>query len=219
VQRSGFYAWLNQPESRRSIEDKRLLRQIKQFWIESGFVYGYRNITKDLKDHGESGGKNRVHRIMRQAGIQSQRGYKRHRGFSGGDLSHVAPNTLDRQFEVDQPNQTWVTDFTYIRTHEGWLYLTIVLDLFSRQVVGWSMKNSPKADLVIDALLMALWRRKPKSKVLIHSDQGVQYTCSDWRKFLADNNLEASMSRRGNCHDNAVAESFFSLLKHQAKNL
>lgn len=213
VQRSGFYAWLKQPESSRSIEDNRLLGQIKQFWTESGFVYGYRNITKDMKDHGESCGKNRVYRIMRQAGIQSQRGYKRHKGFSGGNLSHVAPNTLDRQFEVDQPNQAWVTDFTYIRTHEGWLYLTIVLDLFSRQIVGWSMKNSPKADLVIDALLMALWRRKPKGKVLIHSDQGVQYTCSDWRKFLADNNLEASMSRRGNCHDNAVAESFFSLLK------
>jgi len=107
----------------------------------------------------------------------------------------------------------WVTDFTYIRTHEGWLYLTIVLDLFSRRIIGWSMKSSPKADVVIDALLMAIWRRKPETTVMIHSDQGVQYTCSDWRKFVTDNNLELSMSRRGNCHDNAVAESFFSLLK------
>lgn len=106
-----------------------------------------------------------------------------------------------------------MTDFTYIRTHDGWLYLTVVIDLFSRQVVGWSMKSNPKADLVIDALLMALWRRKPKERVLIHSDQGVQYTCSEWRQFLVNNNLEASMSRKGNCHDNAVAESFFSLLK------
>lgn len=210
---SGFYAWLKQPQSRRAIEDKRLLGQIKQFWMESGFAYGYRNITMDMKDHGETCGKNRVHRIMREAGIRSQRGYKRHRGFKSGELSHVAPNVLDREFEVDQPNQSWVTDFTYIRTHEGWLYLTIVLDLFSRQVVGWSMKSSPKVDLVIDALLMALWRRKPEGKVLIHSDQGVQYTCSDWRKFVSANNLELSMSRRGNCHDNAVAESFFSLLK------
>jgi len=150
---------------------------------------------------------------MSEAGIGSQRGYKRHRGFKGGGQSHVAPNTLDRQFEVDEPNQAWVTDFTYIRTHEGWLYLTVVLDLFSRQVIGWTMKNNPRADLVIDALLMALWRRKPKDTVLVHSDQGIQYTCSDWRKFLQDNNLEASMSRKGNCHDNAVAESFFSLLK------
>jgi len=213
VQRSGFYVWLKQPLSDRAIEDKRLLGLIQKFWLESGCSYGYRNITMDMKDHGEACGKNRVYRVMSDAGIQSQRGYKRHRGFKDGDLSHVAPNTLDRQFEVDQPNQVWVTDFTYIRTHEGWLYLTIVLDLFSRQIVGWSMKNNPRADLVIDALLMALWRRKPKAKVLIHSDQGVQYTCSDWRRFLTDNNLEASMSRRGNCHDNAVAESFFSLLK------
>lgn len=210
---SGFYAWLKQPESKRAIEDKRLLGQIKQFWIESGFSYGYRNITLDMKDHGESCGKNRVHRIMREADIRSQRGYKRHRGFKGGGLSHVAPNILDREFEAVEPNRSWVTDFTYVRTHEGWLYLTIVLDLFSRQVVGWSMKSNPRADLVIDALLMALWRRKPKGRVLIHSDQGVQYTCADWRKFVSDNNLELSMSRRGNCHDNAVAESFFSLLK------
>lgn len=213
VQRSGFYAWLKRPLSNRAIEDNRLLGSIKQFWIESGFAYGYRNITRDLKDQGESCGKNRVYRIMHEAGICSQRGYKKHRGFKGGNQSHVAPNTLDRQFEVDQPNQTWVTDFTYIRTYEGWLYLTVVLDLFSRQVVGWSMKNNPRADLVIDALLMAIWRRKPETKVLVHSDQGIQYTCSDWRKFLQDHNLEASMSRKGNCHDNAVAESFFSLLK------
>ena len=213
VHRSGFYAWLKQPLSNRAIEDKRLLGLIKQSWLESGLAYGYRNITKDLKDLGEDCGKNRVHRIMQAEGIRSQRGYKRHRGFSGGNVSHIAPNTLDRQFNVDKPDLAWVTDFTFIRTHEGWLYLTVVIDLFSRQVIGWSMKNNPKADLVIDALVMALWRRKPVNKVLIHSDQGIQYTCSDWRKFLADHNLEASMSRKGNCHDNAVAESFFSLLK------
>ena len=213
VQRSGFYAWLKQPKSNRQLEDERLLGRIKQFWIESGFVYGYRNVTMDLKDDGESVGKNRIHRIMRNAGIRSQRGYKRHPGFKGGGLNHVAPNTLARSFTVDEPNESWVTDFTFIRTHEGWLYLTVVIDLFHRQVIGWSMKNNPRADLVIDALLMALWRRKPRGKVLIHSDQGVQYTCGDWRKFLKDNNLEASMSRKGNCHDNAVAESFFSNLK------
>ncbi len=213
VHRSGFYAWLKQPLSKRAVEDQRLLGLIKQSWLESGLAYGYRNITKDLKDLGEDCGKNRIHRIMREEGIRSQRGYKRHRGFSGGDVSHIAPNTLDRQFDADKPDLAWVTDFTFIRTHEGWLYLTVVIDLFSRQVIGWSMKNNPKADLVIDALVMALWRRKPNNKVLIHSDQGIQYTCSDWRKFLADHNLEASMSRKGNCHDNAVAESFFSLLK------
>ena len=213
VERSGFYAWFKQPESKRALEDKRLLTKIRQFWAESGFVYGYRNITKDLKDDNEQVGKNRVHRIMRQNDISSHRGYKKHRGFSGGDLSLVVPNTLARAFDVDAPDKAWVTDFTYIRTHEGWLYLAVVIDLFNRQVVGWSMKNNPRAELVIDALMMALWRRQPKGTVLIHSDQGVQYTSSDWRTFLKDHGLEASMSRRGNCHDNAVAESFFSNLK------
>ena len=113
---SGFYAWLKQPEYSRAQEDKRLLGQIKQFWIESGFVYGYRNITLDLKSGGESCGKNRVYRIMKGAGIRSLNGYKRHRGFKSGDLSRVAPNILNRQFEVEGPNQAWVTDFTYIRT-------------------------------------------------------------------------------------------------------
>lgn len=210
---SGFYAWLKKPKSNRALEDDRLLTKIKQFWVESGFVYGYRNITKDLREDNEYIGKNRVYRIMHQHGIHSHRGYKKHKGFKGGDLSQVAPNTLNREFEVTEPNQIWVTDFTYIRTHEGWLYLAVVLDLFNRQVIGWSMKANPRADLVIDALIMAIWRRQPKETVLIHSDQGVQYTCSDWRTFLKDHNLEASMSRRGNCHDNAVAESFFSNLK------
>lgn len=212
VHRSGFYAWLKKPESKRSQEDKIYLGMIKQFWLESGCAYGYRNIYYDLIEAGESIGKNRVYKLMNQAKIQSQRGYKRHKGFKASQAL-AAPNKLLRQFKVDKPNQSWVTDFTYIRTYEGWLYLTIVMDLFSRQIIGWSMKSSPKSDLVIDALLMAIWRRKPKERVLIHSDQGVQYTCSDWKTFLADNNLEASMSRRGNCHDNAVAESFFSLLK------
>lgn len=171
-----FLCLAAQPESNRAREDRRLLGQIKQYWIESGFAYGYRNITRDLNDHGEACGKKRVHRIMKAAGICSQRGYKRHPGFKGGQTSHVAPNTLERKFEIDQPNKAWVTDFTYVRTHKGWLYLTIVLDLFSRQVVGWSMKNNPKADLVIDALLMAIWRRKPQERVLIHSDQGIQHT-------------------------------------------
>ena len=150
------------------------LKGLEARWIESGFAYGYRNITRDMKDDGETCGPNRVHRLMKAADIRSQRGYKRHPGFKGGKPSQVAPNTLDREFEVDEPNKVWVTDFTYIRTHEGWLYLTVVLDLFSRQVIGWSMKSNPRADLVIDALLMAIWRRSPQQRVLIHSDQGIQ---------------------------------------------
>ena len=213
IERSGFYAWLKQPLSEKAKDDHRLLGKIKQFWLESGCTYGYRNITIDLKSDGETCGKNRVYRLMRQANIRAVRGYKRHPGFKGGKANTAAPNTLDRTFDVDTPDSYWVTDFTYIRTYEGWLYVTVVIDLFSRKVVGWTMKNSPKADLVIDALLMAVWRRRPKEKVLVHSDQGIQYTSSDWRSFLNEHNLEASMSRKGNCHDNAVAESFFSLLK------
>jgi len=213
INRSGFYAWLKKPMSNRAIEDNRLLGKIKQFWLESGCTYGYRNITIDLKNDGETCGKNRIHRIMRINNIRALRGYKRHRGFGNSRQHPAAPNTLNREFTVGKPDQAWVTDFTYIRTYEGWLYLTVVIDLFSRKVIGWTMKSSPKANLVIDALLMAVWRRRPQTKVLVHSDQGIQYTSSDWRSFLKEHNLEASMSRKGNCHDNAVAESFFSLLK------
>lgn len=127
----------------------------------------------------------------------------------------ASPNLLKRQFDVREPNKVWVTDITYIRTYEGWLYLAVVLDLFSRQIIGWSMKSQMTSDVAIDALLMAVWRRKPKQEVMIHSDQGSQYSSSDWRSFLKANNLVASMSRRGNCHDNAVAESFFQLLKRE----
>ncbi|NVZ41538.1 IS3 family transposase [Pseudomonas sp. 21615526] len=119
------------------------------------------------------------------------------------------------RLDVVEPNKVWVTDITYIRTYEGWLYLAVVLDLFFRQVIGWSMKSQMTSDLAIDALLMAVWRRKPKQEVMVHSDQGSQYSSSDWRSFLKANNLVASMSRRGNCHDNAVAESFFQLLKRE----
>lgn len=166
-----------------------------------------------MKSDGEVCGKNRVYRLMKSANIKAIRGYKRHRGGHSGKVNLAAPNVLERGFLVDKPDLRWVTDFTYIRTYEGWLYLTVVIDLFSRKVIGWTMKSSPKTDLVIDALLMAIWRRRPNNKVLIHSDQGVQYTSSDWRSFVKEHNMEISMSRKGNCHDNAVAESFFSLLK------
>lgn len=215
VHRSGFYAWLDCPKSRREQEDDELAITIKTHWLESGCVYGYRNITKDLKGEGKSCGKNRVLRVMRREGLKALIGYKRHPIFYRGSERNTAPNTLNREFIVPEPDQVWVTDFTYIRTKEGWLYVTVVVDLFSRLVVGWSMRSRATAESVIDALLMALWRRRPTKRVLVHSDQGAQYTSKDWQTFLKDNNLEASMSRRGNCHDNAVAESFFSLLKKE----
>ncbi|WP_394660882.1 IS3 family transposase [uncultured Acinetobacter sp.] len=214
VHHSGYYAWLKQPTSKTARKRQQLSGLIKQFWLESGGVYGYRKIHCDLNDVGESCGINRVHRLMKADGLKSQRGYRKPRAYAGTPAV-IAANSLNRQFNPTEPNQLWVTDITYIRTHEGWLYFAVVIDLFSRLVVGWSMKSRITTDLVLDALLMALWRRNPKNKVLIHSDQGSQYTSHEWQTFLRHHNLESSMSRRGNCHDNAVAESFFQLLKRE----
>lgn len=214
VHPSGYYAWINQPKSNRQKEDERLLGLIKQFWIESGCVYGYRKVFMDLREFGESCGKNRVYKLMNQAGLKAQVGYRKPRS-KAGSISNIADNHLKRDFNPVAPNQSWVTDITYVRTFEGWLYLAVVIDLFSRQVIGWSMQSQMHVDLVLDALTMAVWRRKPKDFVLVHSDQGSQYTSTDWQNFLKSHNLTCSMSRRGNCHDNAVAESFFQLLKRE----
>ncbi len=214
VHPSGYYAWRAEPLSERGKADQRLSGLIKQSWLESGGVYGYRKITEDLRDLGERYGKHRVYRLMRAEGLRSQTGYRR-RQSRYGKPAVVAPNRLEQQFDVQAPNQVWVTDITYIRTHEGWLYLAVVLDLFSRQVVGWSMQSRMATDLALNALLMAVWRRQPKSAVTIHSDQGRQFSSHEWLAFLKAHNLVASMSRRGNCYDNAVAESFFQLLKRE----
>jgi len=200
--------------SERRKEDARLTGLIKQFWLESGCVYGYRKLHHDLRDMGERCGMNRVHRLMRETGIKAQVGYRKPRVLRG-DAHVVTSNSLDRQFDPSHPNRSWVTDITYIKTHEGWLYLGAVMDLFSRRIIGWSMSNRMTKELVLDALLMAVWRRKPEDSVLVHSDQGCQYTSHDWSEFLQANGLKGSMSRRGNCHDNAVAESFFQLLKRE----
>ena len=214
VHPSGYYAWLRQSRSKRDIADRRLTGLIKQFWLESGGVYGYRKVYSDLRELGEGCGENRVYRLMRIAGLRAQVGYRRPRHRSGPP-NVVIPNRLQRQFNTATPNEAWVTDITHIRTHEGWLYLAVVVDLFSRRVIGWSMKSRITKELVLDALLMAVWRRNPKAQVMVHSDQGSQYTSYDWQSFLREHGLEGSMSRRGNCHDNAVAESFFQLLKRE----
>ena len=212
---SGFYAWLKEPLSRRAQDDVRQTELIRQAWADSGKVYGYRKLHDDLLDQGETCCPNRVARLASLAGIKARIGYKRRPGSYGGKPSRVVDNTLARQFDVAAPDKTWVTDITYIRTQEGFAYLAVVIDLYSRRVVGWSMQNRQITDLVLQALLMAVWRRKPKGKVLIHSDQGSQFTSMDWTSFLKAHNLEHSMSRRGNCHDNAVVESFFNLLKRE----
>ncbi|MEF0320563.1 IS3 family transposase [Escherichia coli] len=214
VHPSGFYAWLQQPHSQRHQADLRLTGQIKQFWLESGCVYGYRKIHLDLRDSGQQCGVNRVWRLMKRVGIKAQVGYRSPRARKG-EASIMSPNRLQRQFNPDAPDERWVTDITYIRTHEGWLYLAVVVDLFSRKIIGWSMQSRMTKDIVLNALLMAVWRRNPEKQVLVHSDQGSQYTSHEWQSFLKSHGLEGSMSRRGNCHDNAVAESFFLLLKRE----
>ncbi|EJI9908346.1 IS3 family transposase [Salmonella enterica subsp. enterica serovar Alachua] len=214
VHPSGFYAWLQQPHSQREQANQMLTGQIKQFWLESGCVYGYRKIHLDLRDTGQQCGVNRVWQLMKRAGIKAQVGYRSPRARKGED-SIVAPDRLQRQFNPDAPDERWVTDITYIRTHEGWLYLAVVVDLFSRKVIGWSMQPRMTKEIVLNALLMALWRRNPQKAVLVHSDQVSQYTSYEWQSFLKSHGLEGSMSRRGNCHDNAVAESFFQLLKRE----
>lgn len=212
---SGFYAWLKNPLSKRAKEDFRQTELIKKSWTESGKVYGYRKLHDDLLDQGEKCCPNRVARLAKLAGIKAQIGYKRRPGNYGGKPSLVVDNTLDRQFNVNAPDRVGVTDITYIRTLEGFAYLAVVIDLYARRVVGWAMHGRQTTDVVLQALLMAVWRRKPKNSVLIHSDQGSQFTSMEWASFLKAHNLEHSMSRRGNCHDNAVAESFFNLLKRE----
>lgn len=214
VGRAGFYQWLHQPLSDRAIEDQRLLIKIKESYVASGGVYGSRRVFADLREAGESCGKHRVAKIMKANKIKAIRGYKKPRHVTGRP-SIIAPNRLNREFTVEQPDSAWVTDITYLRTWQGWLYLAVVIDLHSRKVVGWSMKPTLARELVLDALLMAIWRRKPQRSVIVHSDQGSQYGSDDWQRFCRSHNLEPSMSRRGNCWDNAVAESFFSSLKKE----
>jgi len=169
--------------------------QIKPFWLESGCVYSYRKIHLDLRDTGLQCGVNRVWRLMRRAGIRAQVGYRSPRARKG-EASIVAPNRLQRQFNPDAPDERWGTDITYIRTHEGWLYLAVVVDLFSRKVIGWSIQPRMTKDIVLNALLMAVWRRNPQKELLVHSDQGSQYTSHGWQSPQKSQGLEGRSSTK-----------------------
>jgi putative transposase len=210
VTRSGYYAWLHEPISRRAQEDIRLLRLIRASFVASHGIYGAPRVFLDLREAGETCSKHRVARLMRVNKIRAVRGY-RTRQRSVSKPSELVPNVLLRNFDVTRPNKAWVTDITYIRTWQGWLYLAVVMDLFSRMIVGWATRPTIGRELALDAIMMAVRRRRPR-RTIIHSDQGSQYGSDDWR---LTNHLEPSMSRRGNCWDNAVAESFFSSLKKE----
>jgi len=213
VARSGYYAWLQEPVSHRAREDARLLRLIRASFVASHGVYGAPRVFLDLREAGETCSKHRVARLMRVNNIRARHGYRTRHSLAAKP-SVLIPNVLERHFNVSSPNKVWVTDITYIRTWKGWLYLAVVMDLFSRKIVGWSTKSTIGRELVLDAVLMAVRQRRPR-RAVIHSDQGSQYGSDDWRRFCRTNHLEPSMSRRGNCWDNAVAESFFSSLKKE----
>jgi len=215
IHRSGYYAWLKEPASDRDRDDQRLLGLIKHSWLESGSVYGHRKETTDLRELGETCSRHRVARLMKSEGLRAMACYRRRPRPLSGPVGSVAKNVLARGFKVSEPNRAWVTDITYILTYDGFLYLVVVLDLVSRQVVGLATRPTQHTDLVLQALLAAVWRRKPNPGLLLHSDQGTQFTSEDWQSFLREHAIVCSMSRRGNCHDNAAMESFFQLLKRE----
>jgi putative transposase len=216
VSRQGYYAWLRRKPCHRRLRDEELRHKIHQAFADSGARYGGPRIHRALAADGEATSRKRVARIMRQEGLVARR---RRRFVCTTDSRHgfqIAPNVVARNFEPAEPNQVWATDITYIPTQKGWLYLAVVLDLFSRKVVGWSMQAYQDRRLTLAALDMAIDARRPAPGALVHhSDRGVQYACDDYRSALVDAEITPSMSRTGDCWDNAVVESFFSTLKHE----
>lgn len=212
VSRSGFYAWLVRPPSLRSKADEVLGAQVRQSFVGSDRTYGARRVWHDVLAQGHHCGLHRIERLMRLQGLRA-RPRRRSLPKDQGVRSAIADNVLDRQFQADAPNQKWVADFTYIWTAEGWLYAAVVLDLYSRRVVGWSMHSSMTSQLVADALMMAVWRRGKPVQLLHHSDQGSQYTSEHFQELLREQGITCSMSRAGEVWDNSAMESFFSSLK------
>lgn len=214
VSRSGFYAWCKRPPSVREQFDDRLLVAIRQSFVTSERTYGVRRVWPDVRDAGFSCGRGRIARLMRHAGLRARPKRRQRPTDARPDVvPTLAPNVLDRQFTATAPNEKWVADFTYVWTSEGWLFVAVVLDLFSRRVVGWSMQADMSAQLVADALVMAVWRRGRATTLVHHSDRGSQYTSGHFQRLLREIGVTCSMSRAGNVWDNAVAESFFSTLK------
>lgn len=215
VSRSGYYAWLRRPQSKRSEENVRLVEQIKDIHQQSRQTYGSPRVHNELKDQGVVCSENKVARLMRQHGIAVEKKRKFIRTTDSNHSLPVSPNRLDQCFEVDRADAVWTADITYIWTQQGWLYLAIVLDLFSRRIVGWSMAPSLEHTLVVDALQMAIAARNPTEGLIHHSDRGSQYASYDYQKMLQQKGIAGSMSRKGNCYDNAPTESWFATLKRE----
>jgi transposase InsO family protein len=215
VTRQGYYAYANRPPSARLVEDAALCEQVRQVFDESGQRYGSPRVLRDLQRRGVSVGKRRIERIMRSLGLTPPTP-RRHKVTTTRDGAHpVAVNELARDFAASRPNERWVTDITYVWTNEGWAYLAVLLDLFSRSVVGWALDSTLSTRLPLAALHAAIRRRRPGKSLLHHSDRGCQYTSHEYRAELARLGITVSMSRKGNCWDNAVAESFFGTIKNE----
>jgi len=211
--RSDFYAWLNRAPSERSESDTPMTELIREVHKSNREVYGAPRVHEALKAGGAKSGRNRTARLLREDGLQSKT-KKKFNATTNSKHSHpVAPNLLEQDFKTQIPNAIWVSDITYIWTNEGWLYLATTMDLFSRGVVGWSIDARMKSSLVVSALDMALNARKPMEGLIHHSDRGVQYPAKPFQKLLSSDGIACSMSRRGNCYDNAVQESFYHSLK------
>jgi putative transposase len=218
VSRSGYYAWRVRPESQSAKTNRALTRVIRRLHAESNGVYGSPKLCAELRDEGYQCGRHKVARLMRVAGLRGCP-KRRFRVTTQPDPSHpVAENLINQDFTTEAPNQRWASDITYISTHQGWLYLAVVMDLYSRRIVGWSMSRWLNRHLVIDALSMAIGARQPEGVLIHHSDRGSQYTSDDFRDELEKHEIQCSMSARGNCYDNAVVESFFGLLKRERVN-
>lgn len=218
VSHGGYYDWRQRAPSARERENTRLLRRISEIHAETDGVYGARKIWSELRAAGESCGVHRVARLMRQAGLKGIPSRRRWRSRLPAARPDGVVDHLQRDFTATEPDSRWVSDITYIRTREGWLYLAVVLDLCTRKVAGWSMSDRLRTNLVVQAVLMALWRRNRQTELMVHSDRGTQYTARELRSFLRAHRVTSSMSAVGNCYDNAAMESFFGLLKRERVN-
>ncbi|MCF6287217.1 MAG: IS3 family transposase [Candidatus Hydrogenedentes bacterium] len=213
VSRSGYYDYLRRPPSAHNIEDDKLRHQVKAAFKKGRKNYGTRRIKVELKKAETTVSRRRIGRLMKEEALEVQTKRKFKMTTDSNHDKPIAPNLLEREFTVATPDTVYVGDITYIPTREGWLYLAVVIDLFSRAVVGWAMGARMKADLVNDAMLMAIWTRTPAEGLIFHSDRGSQYASDSYREILKAHGAQASMSKKGDCWDNAVAESFFHTLK------
>ncbi len=216
VSRSGYYAWLRRKPSRRERDDRRLSVKIVASFRANRGVYGSPRVVDELHADGESVGRRRVARIMREKGLCARLPRRFRKTTDSSHSRPVARDLVQRQFLPKTPNEVWAADITYIRTWEGWLYLAVVMDLFSRRVIGWAMANHLRAELAVSALQIAVRHRRPPRGMIHHSDRGVQYASRDYRAFLRRHGIKCSMSRKGDCWDNAVVESFFGTLKTES---